>query len=130
MIVEKRPIDITDNTKLSVVALVKALQIVLAHPEKEKPELRAITRVEAHITFPRVTFLTDRTTIRTTAANTPIVCNWATSIVFVLDTGKILRVYTISKIVYLKYTKPTSLLAADIFADNKLQAAKIWGRSW
>ena len=130
MIVEKRPIDITDNTKLSVVALVKALQIVLAHSEKEKPELRAITRVEAHITFPRVTFLTDRTTIRTTAANTPIVCNWATSIVFVLDIGKILRVYTTSKNVYLKYARPTSLLDANIFAGDKLQAAKICGRSW
>lgn len=85
-----------------MVALVKALHIVLAHSEKERPELRAITRVEAHITFPRETFLTDRTTIRTTAANTPIVCNWATSIAFVLDRGKILRVYTTPKIVYLK----------------------------
>jgi hypothetical protein len=88
MIVEKRPIDITDKTKWIVAVLVKALQMVVRHSRDEKPELRAMTRVDANITFLKGTFLIERTIISTNAVSTPMVCNYATSIAFVFANRK------------------------------------------
>jgi hypothetical protein len=71
MIVENRPIAITDNTKFIVEGLMNAFQIVVTDWVNDRPELRAITKVDKNMTLLKATFFMERTIISAIAATTP-----------------------------------------------------------